>query len=256
MGIAAADAQAIGTMFRGDIVTGGIFEILDRNNMNEVLKEQQFQTTGCTESACAVKLGKMLNMEYMIYGSVSKLGTAFFIQVEVINIETTRIVLSSKEKFTAMENSDTAIAKIVDDLRKRIGGMKQPEKSGDKLASSSGMQPNGIKTVLFWSAVGLGGAGVLCNGFGIWQWISYDTAKRNYNDTTIANSAALATLYYNDAENSRFIMNVMNISAYSCYALAAGALVWWLVSPDTVPAVAVVPSIDQNTVALQVTTRF
>lgn len=265
IGVSDTEAQAIGNMFRGDIVTGGVFDVLDRNNMNEVLKEQQFQASGCTESACAVKIGKILNMEYMIYGSVSKLGAAIFIQVEVINIETTRIVLSSKEKTTAIENADTAIAKIIEDLRKRVGGQKAAVKPEEKPAEKvvkekpqlpEGMQPNGMKSTLFWSFIGFGSAGVICNGFGGGYWWAYNNAKNNYLSTNTVNTADSATMYYNEAENNRFVMNVMNISAYSCYALAAGSLIWWLVSPDTVPVVAVLPYIDRNTVALQMTARF
>jgi uncharacterized protein YycO len=45
------------------------FDVLDRNNMDVILKEQQFQQTGCTESSCAVEVGKIFNTQYMNYGA-------------------------------------------------------------------------------------------------------------------------------------------------------------------------------------------
>lgn len=78
--------------------------------------EQQFQQTGCTESACAVKLGKLLNMQKMIYGSFMKAGTSYFIAIEVIDVETGKIEKGARCNFSSMDGLDRGIKSLVVDL--------------------------------------------------------------------------------------------------------------------------------------------
>lgn len=87
-----AQALVVEKMFRVALVRANIFDVLNRENMDTIFEEIEFQQTGCTESSCAVEIGKILNMNYMIYGSLTKIDEQFAIQIEAANIETTRIV--------------------------------------------------------------------------------------------------------------------------------------------------------------------
>ena len=62
--VSTAEAEIIGELFRAELVNKNKFDVLDRANMQSILNEQAFQKSGCTEEACAVELGKMLNVEY------------------------------------------------------------------------------------------------------------------------------------------------------------------------------------------------
>ncbi|MBI4977972.1 MAG: hypothetical protein HZC28_10830 [Spirochaetes bacterium] len=42
-GVSATEASAVSDLFRSELVSSGKFDILDRNNMDKVLKEQEFQ---------------------------------------------------------------------------------------------------------------------------------------------------------------------------------------------------------------------
>lgn len=117
-GVSETEAQIIGELFRGELVASKHFDVLDRANMDTILEEQEFQVSGCTESECAVKIGRMLNMEYMFYGSVMKLGELFIISVGMVDIESAKIVESAKETFNSIEDAVGAIPEIVDALTK------------------------------------------------------------------------------------------------------------------------------------------
>jgi len=84
-------ALAVSDYIRVEMVKYGTYELLDRDNMNVILKEQAFQQSGCTSAECAVEIGQILNCQYMFVGSLSKLGDAFFISMQRVNIETGRV---------------------------------------------------------------------------------------------------------------------------------------------------------------------
>ena len=42
--------------------------------MEDILKEQGFQQTGCTSDECVVEVGKIIGVQQMVGGSISKVG--------------------------------------------------------------------------------------------------------------------------------------------------------------------------------------
>lgn len=84
-------AMVITDLLRNDLFNTGKYSVLERSNMDKLIKEQQFQWTGCTTTECAVELGKILNMQEMVVGSVNKLGTKTFISVRMVDVESGEI---------------------------------------------------------------------------------------------------------------------------------------------------------------------
>ncbi len=59
--------------------------------MTEILEEQGFQQTGCTDSQCAVQLGQMLNVQKIIAGSVDRVGEIYATSIRLIDVESGKI---------------------------------------------------------------------------------------------------------------------------------------------------------------------
>lgn len=112
-GVSEGDAEVIGELFRSELVASGAYDVLDRANMGTILEEQEFQQTGCTEAECAVQIGQMLNMEYMIYGSAMKLGDNIIISVGMVDIETSQIAKTAKKAFHSLNDAPGAIVAVV-----------------------------------------------------------------------------------------------------------------------------------------------
>ncbi|MBI4977105.1 MAG: hypothetical protein HZC28_06450 [Spirochaetes bacterium] len=128
-GVAASDAATINSMFNGELVLSKKFELLDRSQMDNMLKEAEFQQTGCTSSECAVQVGKMLNMQKMFFGTLSKLGNKYFILINLIDIESSKVDHYVKYRFDSLEESESAMKKIVAQFDEAIAEMmKAPEK--------------------------------------------------------------------------------------------------------------------------------
>ena len=60
--------------------------------MEEVLKEQGLQQSGCTTSECAVEVGALLGVDKMITGSIGRIGSLFTLSARIIDVETGEIL--------------------------------------------------------------------------------------------------------------------------------------------------------------------
>ena len=71
-----------------ELVKLGSFTVVERSQMEEVLKEQGFQQSGCTTTDCAVEVGALLGVQRMVTGSIGKIGNLYTITAKSINVET------------------------------------------------------------------------------------------------------------------------------------------------------------------------
>lgn len=115
--VSQADASIVADFIRTELVNTHMFNVMDRNNMDTVLAEQKFQNSGCTEQECAVEMGKLLNVKKMFVGSLSKLVDSYYITVNVIDVETGKILASyESDASSSRELKDTCrklIRKII-----------------------------------------------------------------------------------------------------------------------------------------------
>lgn len=127
-GISATTLVAMSDYFRTELIGTGKFDVMDRNNVDGILKEQGFQMSGaCTDVACMVEVGQMLGVSKMFGGTIGKLGTKYLITVKIIDVSTGRIDQSITEKFLgAVEDLDQPISslalKIAGDEEAGTGG--------------------------------------------------------------------------------------------------------------------------------------
>ncbi len=54
------------------------FTVLERGFNNPLLKEQGLQMSGCTDTSCAVQIGKLLSADLVVVGSLSELQHILF----------------------------------------------------------------------------------------------------------------------------------------------------------------------------------
>jgi TolB-like protein len=80
---------------RTELVGTGQLTIIERGKMEEVLEEQSFQQTGCVSSECAVEVGKLLGVEQIVTGNISKVGTLFSVTARVVSVQSGEIVRST-----------------------------------------------------------------------------------------------------------------------------------------------------------------
>ena len=72
------------------------YQVVERNNMDKILKEQKFQNSGCTDSECAVEIGQLLNTDFIILGSVNKFGSTYAVDARLIDVGLGKSLISAE----------------------------------------------------------------------------------------------------------------------------------------------------------------
>jgi len=90
-GLTRQETITLGNRLRTMLVKTNAFVVLERGQMSDILDEQGFQQTGCTTTECAVEMGRMLNVQKMISGTIGKLGSTYTVDLSLIDVETAQI---------------------------------------------------------------------------------------------------------------------------------------------------------------------
>lgn len=98
-GITEDESLIFTSRFTSDLVNTNKFHVISRDNMKEILQEQGFQQSGCTEIECAVEIGKLLNAQKMISGEIGKINEKYNFVVSIINVESGKIESSISKEY-------------------------------------------------------------------------------------------------------------------------------------------------------------
>ncbi len=105
--IAESEALALSDMLRSSIVNiinkksdqlTDSYDLIERSQMDKILDQFDIQNTGCTDLSCAVEFGKMLNADRIIIGSVSLVGSTYMVIARIVDIETSKALVSVDRK--------------------------------------------------------------------------------------------------------------------------------------------------------------
>lgn len=94
LGLSPFEAIALSERFRIELFATQKYVVLERGKMDEILSEQGFQKSGCTTDECLVEIGKLINVQYIFGGTISKFGEVFTVMVRLIDVQTGKIVQS------------------------------------------------------------------------------------------------------------------------------------------------------------------
>jgi len=131
------NAKIIRNAFEVSLYKTGAYEILERKQINVILKEQGLQMSGCTETSCAVQIGKLLSTDLVLIGSLDKFGD-FTVTIKLIDIEEGKLVFADHKR-AADENkileAVNILAKITANKRYESRDKKIVAKMGEYKAS-------------------------------------------------------------------------------------------------------------------------
>jgi TolB-like protein len=86
--ISKAEARILSDRLNTELFNTGKYIVIERSQIDEVIKEQGFQQSGCVTSECAVEVGKMLGVDAMVSGSIGKIGSFFTISARMVDVQT------------------------------------------------------------------------------------------------------------------------------------------------------------------------
>ncbi|MEW6051231.1 MAG: CsgG/HfaB family protein [Candidatus Zixiibacteriota bacterium] len=88
-------SKGLADMFAMDFAKVSDLKVVERDKINFVLKEIELQQSGNVDQATAVRVGKILGAQYMVFGSITQLDERTTrMVVRVVKVETSEIVAS------------------------------------------------------------------------------------------------------------------------------------------------------------------
>jgi formylglycine-generating enzyme required for sulfatase activity len=119
------EAAAITNQLRTQLLKTGKFTLVDRSQIDAILKEQALQQTGCTSDECAVQVGKILGVRIIVSGNVTKLSDQVWqISVLMLDVESAKTLRAETETYEG--SLVTVIRTGVPDLAARLAGIGAP----------------------------------------------------------------------------------------------------------------------------------
>lgn len=91
-GVPREEAMTLTDRLRSILVTSGKFEVLERERMDALLREQSLELSGAVnKDDFMVKAGKLLEVRKMIGGSVGKVGETFALSLRMVDVATGKV---------------------------------------------------------------------------------------------------------------------------------------------------------------------
>lgn len=87
--ITVGDLAALSARLETEFQKTQAFQVLERRNMNVILREQGFQMSGaCNTADCQVQVGQILGVERIVVGEVGKVGRILTLNLKMVDVGT------------------------------------------------------------------------------------------------------------------------------------------------------------------------
>jgi hypothetical protein len=120
-GVTKEEAASLTDALRSELGKSGKYQVMERGQMEEVLKEQGFQQSGaCDETNCAVEMGKILSVRYMVLGNIGMVGKTYTLSVRIVDVQTAKILSDVTEYHKGQ--SDALLTKTIPVATQKLTG--------------------------------------------------------------------------------------------------------------------------------------
>jgi|GEM_PF-2024492 len=115
--VSKGEAAVVTELLRDELLKSGLFKMVEKQRIEDVVAEQAFQQKGLTQDERIVQLGQLLNVRKVFLGTLGKIQDVRFLTVRMVDVETGRVEVSAKEQDFSAREADQAVIRIVRTLR-------------------------------------------------------------------------------------------------------------------------------------------
>ncbi len=91
-GVPESYQRPLSDRLRQELFNTGEFTVVERNSMKEIMDEQGLQMAGCTSNECAIEVGRLLGVRWIIAGSLGQVGQTYTVNLRMIDVQTSEIL--------------------------------------------------------------------------------------------------------------------------------------------------------------------
>ena len=116
--------KGLADMLISELSTNGAIRVLERDQLQQLAKERELSATGRVDRESAVRIGKILGADHMIFGGfVTDTRGAIRIDARAVNVETSQV-----EHVETVSGRQQELLSLVNELAGKLNrGMKLPE---------------------------------------------------------------------------------------------------------------------------------
>ena len=120
-GVDSSIAKTLSEIMRTELLNTGRFEVLERAQMDRLISEMKIQQSGLTDVQNAAELGKMLNVEKLIIGSIGQMGNTYQLNVRLVDVVKAATEVAERTECPAREEMlPNAITQVIQKIALKI----------------------------------------------------------------------------------------------------------------------------------------
>ncbi len=151
-------ADAVTDLIKSDIVNSNYFDVVERQQMDQILSEIGFQQAGCTDQSCAIQVGKLLSAKKILMGEVTRLGNSIIITTRIVDVEKGLAEQAAKEKAESEEALEATSARLAANIINLIRGERAVQDAAGKPAPLEAATETSKINPYLWQTVSSGAA--------------------------------------------------------------------------------------------------
>jgi TolB-like protein len=132
-GNAASDAETIAEIFGLELQAKNVVRVYTRGNTLAVMNEHRFQMSDLSSDEKTASIGKAASADWVVRGSVQKLGTRIVVTASLLDVNTLEIMAGAPMYLSNIEEAETKMSEFITTITQRIAGG-----SGGKALSGAG----------------------------------------------------------------------------------------------------------------------
>ncbi len=112
-------ATVVTELVKEDISSTGMFELVEREKLDAVLKEQELQLSDITEKNNAVKVGNLLNVKKILIGTIGLYSSSYlkyFLSLRLVDVERGTVDAVANEGIRSKDDLESGVKKAVEKL--------------------------------------------------------------------------------------------------------------------------------------------
>ncbi len=223
-----AEGAAVTNQLRSELVNLRVFTVLERSQTEAVLEELAFQQVGVTDPGRAARIGRLLNVQYIVTGRLTALADAYQVHAQMIRVETAEIERS--ESIVYRGDIVALLSERMPALARRLAGVEgtQPGERGvaaePEYQAGKSAWPLWVGGVAILAAVGLQRSAVSTD----------DEAEEKAEAARLRNDPAL----FREAEELQSDAETQEAAAIVLGGIGAALVLYYLFSGDEEPGLA------------------
>lgn len=158
-GVPVSEVSVISDALTNELINSGKVRVLERGQMDQILKEQGFQQSGaCEGGSCAVEMGRLLGVHQLVVGSVGRVGNTYVLNARTVDVKSGEVLRSvSRKRAGAI---DEVLTVELPAMARDLVGVSQVGKGADPVQDQGkDSSRTGGSNWIWWTAGGLAIAG-------------------------------------------------------------------------------------------------